>query len=52
MDKLIEITVKTKYCDMCGEDVQMYNGFPYVTENGKDYCPDCAYKAGAITKKE
>ena len=53
MVKKIEIIAKTTYCDECGEDQQDYNGgFPRISKNGKDYCLDCAYKFGFITKKE
>ena len=53
MVKEIEITVKTTYCDVCGEDQHDYDGgFPRISKNGRDYCLDCAYKLGLITKRE
>ena len=52
MFKDIQITVKTAFCDNCGEDVQIYRGFPYVDEGGKQYCPKCAYALGILSKRE
>lgn len=52
MDKKIMIEVKTKICDVCDGDLETYNGHPYVSKDGKDYCPDCAYKKGIISKRE
>ncbi len=52
MVKDIQITVSAAFCDECGEDLHSYNGYSYVMDDGKDYCPDCAYKLKKITKKE
>lgn len=52
MTKFIQIMVENHYCDVCGEDLESYNGHPYYSEDGKDYCLDCAYKAKIITKRE
>lgn len=52
MTKIIKITVENKYCDVCGEDLQTYEGFPYISENGKDYCLGRAYKNHIISKRE
>lgn len=50
MKKMIEI--EESYCDLCGVDLETRNGHPYISEDEKDFCPDCAYKNGLITKKE
>lgn len=52
MRKIITLEIEELFCDVCKEDLRTRDGFPFVTNNGKDYCPECAYKAGAITKKE
>lgn len=52
MIKDIQITVTTAFCDNCGEDLQIYNCFPYYEVDDHQYCPDCAYKLGHISKKE
>lgn len=52
MIKDIQLTVSAIFCDRCGEDVHNYEGWPYVEDEGKHYCPDCAYKVGKLTKRE
>ena len=36
------------FCDRCGEDVEEYNGHPYIETDGKHYCPDCALILGKL----
>lgn len=50
MDKKIMIEIETKICDVCGKDLEIYDGHPYVSEDGRDYCLDCAYKKRIISK--
>ena len=52
MIKSIELTVEAVFCDVCGEDVHSYDGWSYYEDEGKHYCPDCAYKSKVISKKE
>ena len=52
MIKDIEITVAAVFCDRCGKDVHRYEGWPYHEEGTEQYCPDCAYKLGKMSKKE
>lgn len=48
----IKVEIEDMICDSCGVDIEARNGHPYASEGEKDFCPDCAYKRGLITKKE
>jgi hypothetical protein len=36
------------FCDRCGEDVESYNGHPYIKVDSNHYCPDCALIIGEL----
>lgn len=46
------IPTEVVLCDRCKKDVKAYNGFPYVSTDGHDYCYDCALILGVVTPME